>query len=330
MRALRPASLFGLALLAGGCIENRLSVEIFTQIHGDGTCTRRIEYRLERVDPEKADARVAIPRDEDPLVTLHRFPTGDAWRFSEEVETGLHVISLEAAQLPSPAAFEGDYWCARSQKAQPARNVVSAFTDPEHGLYEYQEILRDPASPLAGLRLASRLALKRDDVFAASFALALGEKGVSPRESDLRRLFRDRFATPLAREVTEIAERPFFGPRERRELDAVLERLGDKQKDLVSRLLVLTPGTTAGEVESATDQALQKLGEVLDAKIQEAGLPLSAPQGSARVRFHATLVMPAPILRVNTCAVGDRAEWEFEEEDLFGRGFEMKALASAR
>ena len=40
--------------------------------------------------------------------------------------------------------------------------------------------------------------------------------------------------------------------------------------------------------------------------------------------------MPAPILRANTCVTGDSAEWEFEEGDLFGRGFEMKALAASR
>jgi len=30
-----------------GCIEDRLSVDLFTQIHADGTCTRRVTYRLE-------------------------------------------------------------------------------------------------------------------------------------------------------------------------------------------------------------------------------------------------------------------------------------------
>jgi hypothetical protein len=48
----------------------------------------------------------------------------------------------------------------------PARNSVSAFCDPERGSYEYQEVLRDPASPLAGMRQLSRLVLKREDVFA--------------------------------------------------------------------------------------------------------------------------------------------------------------------
>ena len=39
--------------------------------------------------------------------------------------------------------------------------------------------------------------------------------------------------------------------------------------------------------------------------------------------------MPVPVLRANACIAGDTVVWEFEEEDLYGRGFEMKALASA-
>ena len=61
----------------------------------------------------------------------------------------------------------------------------------------------------------------------------------------------------------------------------------------------------------------------------DAGLPLLTPDGADRLHLRATLVMPAPILRANTCVAGDTATWEFDEEDLFGRGFEMKALASA-
>ena len=60
------------------------------------------------------------------------------------------------------------------------------------------------------------------------------------------------------------------------------------------------------------------------------GVPLVAPEGAGRVRFRATLVMPVPILRANTCVSGDTAQWEFDENDLFGRGFEMKALAASR
>jgi hypothetical protein len=49
-----------------------------------------------------------------------------------------------------------------------------------------------------------------------------------------------------------------------------------------------------------------------------------------RVHFRATLVMPVPILRANTCVSGDTAVWEFDDDELFGRGFEMTALAAPR
>ena len=149
-------------LAVTGCLENRVSVELFTQIHGDGTCTRRVEYRLERVDTNKGDARVEIRPEDDVLARWHRFPSGEPWQVREERETGLHVIVLEAL-LPSPAAADGDFFRARAPRAQPARNVVSAFVDAEHGFYEYQEVLRDPSSPLAAARALSRAALKRDE-----------------------------------------------------------------------------------------------------------------------------------------------------------------------
>ncbi len=318
-----------LTLLAGtACIEDRLSVELFTQIHADGTCTRRVEYRLERVDTEKGDARVAISPDKDPLRTLHRFPSGEPWQVREETETGLHVLVVEAT-LPSPNAIEGDYFRARTRKAPPARNAVSAHVDPEHEYYEYQEVFRDSASPLAGARLLSRIALKRDEDFARRFADALADEGGAPRDSDLRRLFRDRFAAPFAREVALIGERPFYGPRERRELDVILNGLEEKQKDLTSRVAALVPGTPSEKVTAAVDDTVNGLGEDVLPQVEAAGLLLSVPDGDARLRFRATLVMPAPILRANACVTGDTVVWEFEEEDLFGRGFEMKALASA-
>jgi hypothetical protein len=317
------------ALPLAGCIEDRLSVELFTQIHADGSCTRRVEYRLERVDTDKGDARVTIPPADDPLRKLHRFPSGDPWQVREETETGLHLLVVEAT-LVSPNAIDGDYFRARAPKASPARNAVSAYVDPEHEYYEYQEVLRDPASPLAGARLLSRLALKLDEDFARRFADALADRGGAPRESDLRRLFRDRFATPFAREVALLGERPFYGPRERRELDVILNGLDEKQKDLASRVAALTPGTPPEEVTAAVDGAVNKLGDEVLPEVEAAGLLLTVPDGNARLRFRATLVMPAPILRANACVTGDTVVWEFEEEDLFGRGFEMKALASAR
>ena len=329
MRHLHPALLFALAALPlAGCIESRLTVDLFTQIHADGSCTRRVSYRVERVDTEKADARVAIAPGADPLRQF-RIPSGEPWRVQEEEQTGLHVITVEAL-LTSPAAFEGDFSRTRSKRAQPARNAVSAFVDPEHGLYDYQEVLTDPASPLAGARLLSRIALKADHDFATRFLAALPDQQAALRESDLRRLFRDRFASPFAREIAAVAERPFYGPRERHDLELIMGALDEKQKDLGARILALVPGTSPENVSSAADGALNGLGQVLLAEVEAAGLPFLSVEGTEEVRFHATLVMPAPILRANTCVTGDSAEWDFEEGDLFGRGFEMKALASSR
>jgi hypothetical protein len=325
----------GLTLLAvqllglQGCIEDRLSVDLFTQIHADGTCTRRIEYRLERVDTDKGETRVAIRPEDDILRNLHRFPSGEAWQVREESETGLHVVVVEAT-LASPNGVGGDYFRTRTRRAPPARNFVSAHVDPPHDYYEYQEVLRDPASPIAGARLLSRLLLKRDEAFADGYARALDDPRVTPRESDLRRAFRDQLAAPFAREVAALAERPLFGPREQRELEALLEGLDRKQEAVVARVAALGAGADPESVEEATDAALNRVAESLVPEVEAAGLPLTLPDRGTSVRFRATLVMPVPILRANTCATGDTAVWEFAEEDLFGRGFEMTALASTR
>jgi hypothetical protein len=328
MRRLHPALVFGLALPLAGCIQDRLTVELFTQLHADGSCTRRVSYRVERIDTEKGDARVAIPKEKDPLRQF-RIPGGEPWRVTEDEQLGLHLITAEAL-LPSPAAFEGDFQRSRGKRALPAHNAVSAFCDSEHGRYELQEVLSDPASPLAGARLLSRLALKADDDFAARLLAALPEAQAGPREPDLRRLFRDRLAAPFAREITAVAERPFYGPRERNDLARIMDAVDAKQKDLAARVAALSPDIPPDELSSAAERALGGLAERLLGEVDAAGLPLVSLEGGDEIRFHATLVMPAPILRANTCVAGDTAEWEFEEGDLFGRGFEMKALAAAR
>jgi hypothetical protein len=103
----------------------------------------------------------------------------------------------------------------------------------------------------------------------------------------------------------------------------------ERQKDLAARLSALTPGTPSEEIEAAAETSFNSVGDALLAQLDEAGLPLLTLEDAGRLRLRATLVMPAPILRANTCVTGDTAVWEFDEEDLFGRGFEMKALASA-
>jgi hypothetical protein len=287
-----------------------------------------VEYRLERVDTERGNARVAL-RPEDDVLRLHRFPTGDPWLLREETDTGLRVVTLEAA-LPSASLVDGDYFRARSPGAQPARNYVSAFVDPEHAVYEYQEVLRDPASPLAAARALSRAALKRDEAFAESFARTVAGSGAAPRESDVRRAYRERLAEPFAREVAELAERPLYGPRERRELDLVYDRLDAKQKALAARLASLAPDLPVEVVDAAVDAAVNETGESLLAQLDAVGLPLAMEVRELRVHFRATLVMPVPILRANTCVSGDTAVWEFDDDELFGRGFEMTALAAPR
>jgi hypothetical protein len=146
----------------------------------------------------------------------------------------------------------------------------------------------------------------------------------------VRRAYRERLAEPFAREVALLAERPLYGPRERRDLDTLFDRIDEKQKDLGDRLAAISPGTQPEEVAAAAEVSFNALGQGLLAQLEEAGLPLFTPEGQGRLRLRATLVMPVPILRANACVSGDTVVWEFEEEDLFGRGFEMKALASAR
>ena len=322
MRRLLPL----LALPLVSCIESRLDVEILTQIHANGTCTRRIEYRLEQVDPEKSNARVAIESEDDPL-RLYRFPAGEPWLRTEETDVGHRVVVVEAL-LPSPQDVDGDYFRARSPKTPPARNVVSAFVDPEAEVYEYQEVFRDPASPLAAARALSRAAVKQEDAFAQRFKAEIGS--TAWRDADVRRAYRELLAEPFAREVGALAERPLFGPRERRELDEIYDRLDGRQKALVARLAQQAPDGGTDTVDKAVNGAMDRVGDTLLESLEAAGLPLIIGQGELKLRFRATLVMPVPIVSANACVSGDTATWEFDQDDLYGRGFEMKASAIAR
>jgi hypothetical protein len=315
-----------LALPLVACIETRLDVEILTQIHANGTCTRRIEYRLEQVDPDKGNARVAIQPADDPL-RLHRFPTGEPWLRTEETDVGHRVVVVEAL-LPTPQDVDGDYFRARSPRTPPARNIVSAFVDAEAAVYEYQEVFRDPASPLAAARALSRGAVKQDDVFVERFKAEIG--AASPRDELVRRGYRELLAEPFAREVAALAERPLFGPRERRELEEVYERLDGRQKSLAARLAQQAPDAPADTIDKAVSAGMDRVGDNLIQSLEAAGLPIVLGQGELKLRFRATLVMPVPIVSANTCVSGDAATWEFDQDDLYGRGFEMKASAFAR
>jgi hypothetical protein len=91
----------------------------------------------------------------------------------------------------------------------------------------------------------------------------------------------------------------------------------------------LAPAAPIDDLDLAVDAAIEALGESLLERAEQAGLPLLPGRRTFSISFRATLVLPWPIRRANTCATGDTAGWEFDEQDLYGRGFEMMALTSA-
>jgi hypothetical protein len=323
-----PILLLFLALTLTGCIEDRLSVEIHTQVFPDGSCTRRIEYVLERVDTDRGGRPVEIPLDESPLRTRHRFPSGEAWRVEEETAHGRHRIVVEATQ-PSPNDFDGDFFRTRSPRTPPARNFISAYTSPEDGVFEYNEVFRDPVSPLAGARALARQIARRDEEFAGHVLHALAGDPGAPSPDDLSRSFRELLAEPFARDVATLTTRPLFGPRERRALEEVLETFELRQQDMVAALCALAPAVSPETVEQAVESSLDTLGEEVLDESEAAVQALGLGKRGARIHFRATLVMPYPIQRANACVVGDTVVWEFEDEELYGRGVEMMALAAA-
>lgn len=329
----RAGALLLLALPALGCIEDRLTVDITTTVYADGSCNRRVEYRLERVDTEKGDARRPLPARDDALQRFHRFPAGEAWSVRDDPQPDLHTVLAEAT-LPSPNDIDWDYWRQRTKRSPPARNYVSFSTDEADGgagtVYDFAETFLDPASPMAGARLMAQAFAKRDDEFAERLSAALGPR--APRRSDLKRVYRERFVGPFAAEVQRLADRPVFGPRERKELDTVFERTQELEKGLLEGLQALSPSLEPAEIEEAAGPALNAVAEIVEKEMESSGLPLPIilSENVRSIRFRVTLVMPGPIVRANTCVQGETATWEFEQDDLYGRGFEMWARAVLR
>jgi hypothetical protein len=325
------AFLFLAALFASGCVEDRLDVDITTVVHGDGACTRRTVYRLERVSSHEEDSPLDIPRDQDPLTLLHRFPAGEPWVVQHDVQPGGHTVTLEG-RFASPNDVDWDYWRGATAKAPPARNHLSFAMegDVTTARYDYSETFLDPASPMEGVRLLSRLLLQKDNAFAAEVLRRLD--GVPLRGPDVARAYRDVLAIPFAAEVSALANRPVYGPRERRDIEALGDRLTALSKELTDRVAALAPGLDGERTGEALDGVFEAMGEPVGREMSDAGFPLPTFGGDfarPRIHFHATLVMPAPIVRANTCANGDTAIWDFDGDDLYGRGFEMWATAGA-
>jgi hypothetical protein len=313
-------------LLLSGCISSTLAVDIRTQIYADGSCDRRIEYRLERSKrengpPDPASGFRQAP-DSDPLRRFFRLPTGPAWTVEESIEDDLHVAVAQAF-LPSPNEIGSDYSRTPGAKGLPARNRISfgLDLDESRNSYEYLETIQDPTSPMAAaLRFAGAIE-KRSGDFAEALERRLNRR---IRRADARKAFRDANA-PFVRRLLELSRRPLVGPRERRELEELLKEEGT----LADVFLPLAPGVDREEMAGAIEKAQEEAFGTVLTEMEDEGL-VGALNPETDIRFRATLVLPMPIVRANTCFQGDTATWEFTQEDLYGRGFEMWAKASGR
>ena len=325
------------ALAASGCIQHRLDVTIRTDVRADGSCTRRIEYRLERTERngrERTDPTPGYGKDpdSDPLRTFFRFPAGEPWSVSNEVQgDDKHSVNAEAT-FPSVNDIDWDYWRQRAAAGRPARNYISfaATTSGSSSLYEYTETFRDPASPIAAARRLTQLMQTKDKAFADAFVHALGDEHKD--RGPFRRAFKEVLAIPLARLVEALAARPTFGPHERQQL----ERLSDEGpvQDFTLALRALVPGMDPDALDKAAEAALTEVFEPIQKDMETAGLPMALAFGAdpadLEIHFRATLVMPTAITRANTCFTGDTATWEFDQDDLYAGSFLMWAKAGTK
>jgi hypothetical protein len=337
MRSRLRGSLLLAALGASGCIHHRLDVVIRTDVRADGSCVRRIEYRLERSEGEGRGSKEPTPgyRQDpasDPLNASFRFPSGEPWSVVNEVPSDdKHLVTAEAT-FPSVNDIDWDYWRQRAAAGPPARNYLSfsQATSDEGSLYEYNETFRDPASPIAAARRLTQLMQTKDKAFADAFVRALSDEHRD--RGPLRRAFKEVLAVPLARRVEALARRPTFGPRERRELERLSEEGPVQDFGVALRGLVL--GIDSKAVDQAADAAFTEVFEPLRKDMDAIGLPLALAFGedpaNLEIHFRVTLVMPTAITRANTCFAGDTVTWEFDQDDLYTGPFPMWAKASTR
>jgi hypothetical protein len=196
--------------------------------------------------------------------------------------------------------------------------------------YEYLETFADPASPAASARRILELLPRHEEEFSQSLQRSL-TRG-APRAADLRRLFRDGVIGPTRAAVLRVIDRPLFGPRERQELQGLIEK--SSTVELARSLGTIAPAAAESDIDEALEKALGDLATNIANQLKREGLPIpDEARGDKdndaipRVHFRVTLVMPGPIRRANACVQGDTATWEFDRDDLYGRGVEMWAQA---
>jgi hypothetical protein len=329
MRPRRGTLLLPILLLgwpSAGCIQDRLTVDLATIVHGDGSCSRRVSYRL--VPSESQSEPAERPRrDADPFVSLLRLPNVDAWTVRAELESASPSIVLEG-DFSSPNAIGWDYWRPTRPHLAAARNYFSFAMDTgaDKPRYSYSETWLDPAAPLRMLRFLARALVRHEDRLAADTLRRLPSSAL--RKKEIRAAIHDTVTLPFTNRVARIAARPVYGPRERAETAATLDTLD--WKEAVARLQSLDPSLDSAVLNDALDSALGSLWDAMGPELEAAGLPPTLVDPTADdhpLHVHATLVMPAPIVRANTCFQGDTATWDFDGEDLYGRGFEMSAVA---
>ncbi len=318
-----------LASSGTACLQDRLTVDLTTVVHGDGTCSRRVAYRLV---PSDAGGDPAEPpqRDADPFRSILRVPTAEPWNVHTELDSTNPSITMEG-DFPSPNAIEWDYWRPTRPHLAAARNYFSFAMDSggESTRFSYVETWLDPAAPFQMLRFLASTLVRHEERLAADAVRRIRSSAL--RKKDVRAAIHETVTLPFTRRVARIAARPVFGPRERAETAATLDTLD--WRDAVARLQGLDPSLDAAEVTDALDSALGSLWDAMGPELEAAGLPptlVDPALDEHPIHVHATLVMPAPIVRANTCFQGDTATWDFDGEDLYGRGFEMSAVAAAQ
>jgi hypothetical protein len=251
-------------------------------------------------------------------------PKSEPWVTTDQVNEDRHERRIEAL-LAETNQIDGDYARVQGPGARLARNHVSFGKSGDS--YEYVEVILDPNSPFVALRQVIEVVERHYGAVAERAARSLTGRRLTA--ADIRDAYREHCIAPMRRAVAA-GDRPILGPAE---WQAIRSNDHSCDKDVEAALLARSPG----DPEPIHD-ALEEAGKALpfDEELLKLGWLAyrafdaeSWDDDAVDITFHATIVMPAPIVRANTCYQGDTARWDFKQEDLYGRGFEMRVRATS-